>query len=286
MNNNVRQRFTKTFPDASYIDLSIIDYGYDDCNPLHSYGPTIREYYLFHYIISGKGTVYYFDDKGVNNVLHLDGSKGFMIWPGQIARYIADEHDPWIYLWVGFAGLKAQGFVTQSGLTVKHPVYEARSLSEDIKLRNKFLSIVNGTKSSPIDIMGHFYQFLSMLIESSAKHKKTSGNSLQSFYVNEAISYMERHYQERITIDDIALYCNLNRSYLGKIFKYELKTGPQDFLIRYRMSMACELMKTTDTKIGDICDMVGYSNLFTFSRAFKRIIGESPSEWRKKNKLR
>jgi len=286
MSKKIKQRFTKIFPDISYVDLSIIDYGYEECNPLHSYGPTIRDYYLFHYVFSGKGRVYYFDDEGISKVFHVKGGEGFMIWPGQIARYIADEYDPWTYTWVGFAGLKAQGFVTQLGLTAKHPIYTARSLEEDSILRDKFLSIVNSANCPPIELIGHFYLFFSTLIESSVARKKTPGDSLRAFYVNEAISYMERHFQEKISIDDIAAFCSLDRSYLGKIFKTELKTSPQDFLIRYRVSKACELMKTTDNNIGDICGMVGYPNLFTFSRAFKKIIGESPREWRTKNKLR
>jgi len=286
MSKNVKQRFTKTFPDVSYVDLAIIDYGYEECNPLHSYGPTIRDYYLFHYVLSGKGKVSYFDAEGVETIYFVEGGKGFMIWPGQRVRYIADEHDPWTYVWVGFAGLKAHGIVTQAGLTTSQPVYTTRNPEESNILKDRVLGLVEGDNRSSIELIGHFYLFFNVLIESSEVRKKMPEESLRAFYVNEAISYMERHYQEKIIIDDIAVYCNLNRSYLGKIFKNELKTSPQDFLIRYRVSKACELMKTTNNNIGDICSMIGYPNLFTFSRAFKKITGESPREWRAKNKLR
>jgi len=286
MSNNVKQRFTKNFPDVSYVDLSIIDYGYEECNPLHSHGPTVRDYCLFHYALSGKGKVSYFSADGVENIYHIEGGKGFMIWPGQRVRYIADEHDPWTYVWVGFAGLKAQGIITQAGLTVSQPIYATRSPEEGNVLKDKVLSLVNADNRSSIELIGHFYLFFNALIESSEVRKKMPEDSLRAFYVNEAISYMERHYQDKIIIDDIAVFCNLNRSYLGKIFKNELKTSPQDFLIRYRVSKACELMKTTNNNIGDICGMIGYPNLFTFSRAFKKVTGESPREWRAKNKLR
>ena len=282
----IRQRYTITFPDASYVDLSIIDYGFEECNPIHSYGPTIRSYYLFHYILSGKGLVHYYDDEGAITSFPVSRGEGFMIWPGQIVRYVADEFDPWTYTWVGFAGLKAQGFVAQSGLAVKNPIYTVCGPDENTVLIDKLLSIVNSPKSLPMEVIGQFYLFFSLMIGSSVARKKTSEDSLQAFYVNEAISYMERNYQEKITINDIAVFCNLNRSYLGKIFRNELKTSPQNFLIRYRMGKACELMKTTDNNIGDICGMVGYPDLFTFSRAFKKVIGISPREWKIKNRLR
>jgi len=286
MGKRIPKRFTRTFPDVSYVDLSIIDYGYEECNPLHSHGPSARDYYLFHYVLSGKGVLYSYNNDGEDKEFHIEGGKGFMIWPGQVTRYIADEHDPWTYIWVGFAGLKAQGFVAQSGLATKQPVYISNNTDEKDTVKSKLLDIINNVNCPPIKLIGHFYLLLGELIDSSAVSRKTSGDSLRAFYVNEAIGYMERNYQEKITIDDIAAFCNLDRSYLGKIFRTELKTSPQDFLIRYRVSKACELMKTTDSNIGDICGMVGYPNLFTFSRAFKKIIGESPREWRMKNKLR
>jgi len=65
-----------------------------------------------------------------------------------------------------------------------------------------------------------------------------------------------------------------------------MKTAPQDFLIRYRINKACELMKITNHPIGEICAMVGYPNLFNFSRTFKKVVGQSPRDWRTANRLR
>ena len=45
------------FPNERFIDLNIYQFGYEQCSPLHSFGPFVRNHYLFHYIISGKGTL-------------------------------------------------------------------------------------------------------------------------------------------------------------------------------------------------------------------------------------
>ena len=45
------------FSDDRFMDLTLYQYGYERCLPLHSYGPAVRNHYLFHYIISGKGTL-------------------------------------------------------------------------------------------------------------------------------------------------------------------------------------------------------------------------------------
>jgi YesN/AraC family two-component response regulator len=189
-------------------------------------------------------------------------------------------------VWVEFDGMKAREFVIQSGLTFNNPIYIGKVLDEREKMKNELLYMANHANNPPLELMGHFYLFLSALIDSSSRRRKIAGSSLREFYVHEAVIFMEQHYQDEITVEDIAAFCNLDRSYLGKIFKSELETSPQDFLIRFRMNKACELMKITNHSIGEISVMVGYPNMFNFSRAFKHIIGKSPREWRTENKLR
>jgi len=276
----------KIFPAENYLDLFMLQFGYEECEPMHLFGPVVRNHFLFHYVLSGKGVLCSDDDKDKTTEYALEGGQGFMIWPGQRNTYIADEHDPWTYIWVEFDGLRAKEFVMQSGLNFNRPIYSASVPEEHEKMRNEILHIVDHANSPPMELMGHFYLFLSALIGSSAHSRKAPDGGLQAFYVSEAVNYVEQHYHEKITVEDIAEHCNLNRSYLSKIFRVMLKTNLQDFLIRYRMNRACELMRISDLPIGEICGMVGYPNLFNFSRVFKRVIGQSPMEWRKENRFR
>jgi AraC-like DNA-binding protein len=97
----------------------------------------------------------------------------------------------------------------------------------------------------------------SSLIASSSLRKKAAGGSLRDFYIRESLSFIEQHYQDEIGIEEIAAFCHLDRSYLGKVFKSMLHTNPQEFLIRYRINKSCELMKITDRTINEIRLMVG-----------------------------
>lgn len=60
--------------------------------------------------------------------------------------------------------------------------------------------------------------------------------------------------------------------------------SPQEYLLAYRINKSCELLRTTELSIGEIALLVGYSNQFHFSRAFKNYMQQSPSEWKKKNR--
>ena len=85
--------------------------------------------------------------------------------------------------------------------------------------------------------------------------------------------------------NDIAAFCNLNRSYLGKIFRESMNQTLQQFLIYYRMNRATELLKFTEMSVNEVGRLVGYPNQLHFSRAFKNVFGISPNSWRKENKL-
>ena len=45
------------FPNENFVDLGLYQYGWEQCDPLHSYGPIARNHFLFHYVISGTGTL-------------------------------------------------------------------------------------------------------------------------------------------------------------------------------------------------------------------------------------
>ena len=87
----------------SVADLVPTVLGEEECVPSHSFGPFIREYFLIHYCIDGKGT---FSVEGKTYKV----SKGeiFIICPGQVTVYTADADDPWHYAWIGFSGKEAE----------------------------------------------------------------------------------------------------------------------------------------------------------------------------------
>ena len=271
------------FHNKSFIDLVLYQFGYEECASSYSFGPAVREHFLFHYIISGKGKLVNINDRGVDTEYNLERGNGFMIWPGQRTFYIADEKNPWVYAWIEFDGLKAGELISEAGLSINSPVYTSVNYKERENMKNELLCIVKNKDRPPLCLMGHLYHCISAMIESSSKKKQSTGGSLKDFYVREALSFIEQHYQEQINIEEIAAFCKLDRSYLCKIFKSTLNINPKEYLIRYRIKKSIELMDRTEYSIKEISDIVGYQNQFYFSKAFKQIQGKSPSEWRKDN---
>ena len=83
--------FFNIFPNENFIDLSMYQYGYEQCEPGHSFGPAARNHYLFHYVISGTGTLLANNAKEETVTYPIKSGQGFMIFPGQITTYYADS---------------------------------------------------------------------------------------------------------------------------------------------------------------------------------------------------
>ena len=273
------------FPNENFVDLSLYQFGWERCTPSHSFGPAARNHYLFHYVISGTGTLMADNSSGQTCTFQVKSGQGFMIFPDQINTYIADKQLPWEYVWLEFDGLRAKEAIEVAGLTPDAPVYHARSHDLRETMMNEMLYIAQHGNMTPFHLIGHLYLFLDALTGSASTMRISKGGRLRDFYIHEAMAFIEHNFQNNISVEDIADNCGLNRSYFGKIFKEALGRTPQEFLLNYRMTKAAELLKLTALSIGDISQAVGYDNQLHFSRAFKNIYHISPREWRNKNQV-
>ena len=264
------------FQNDKNIDLTIFQYGWEQCAPLHSYGPAKRNHYLFHYIFSGKGYLSSNDSSGVTHLHRLEACQGFLICPGQVNTYYADEQLPWEYAWVEFDGLQALKRLEQAGLDMAHPVYRFRSPLAHRPVRQEMESIVRSKDASPLFLLGHLYLLLDALTQASSSRRELRNQSQKSFYVQEALNFIAQNYHRDIDVQQVAAACNLNRTYFGRVFRQMMGSTPQEYLIRYRLSKSMELMRSTDYPISQIAPMVGYANPLHFSKVFKKEMGVSP----------
>lgn len=272
------------FPNENFVDIGLYQYGWEHCAPAHSFGPAARNHYIFHYVISGTGTLMADNSAGETITYQVKSGQGFMLFPGQINTYIADKQLPWEYMWIEFDGLRIKEALSVTDLCKDVPIYHSHSKELREKLADEMLYIVNHPHESSFHLIGHLYLFMDYLLQSAKSTKLVSSGRMSDYYIKEAINYIEQNFQNNISIEDIATVCGINRSYLGKIFRNSIGRSPQEFLMNYRMVKATELLKLTSLSIADISSAVGYENQLHFSRAFKNIYGVSPREWRNQNK--
>ena len=276
--------FFNIFPNENFIDLGMFQCGREACTPCHSFGPVTRNHYLFHYVLSGTGTLMADDAKGITQTYSVRSGQGFLIFPEQITTYYADQHSPWEYSWIEFDGLRVKEAFSLTDFSLNHPIYHPHSKDLQEQMVKEMNYIISHPKESSFHLLGHLYLFFDYFIQSAKSTRLTQSSKMSDYYIQEAIHYMEQNFQNDISIEEIAAVCGINRSYLGKIFRNSIGRSPQEFLMNYRMVKATELLKLTTLSIVDIGTAVGYGNPLHFSRAFKNIYGVSPREWRNEHK--
>lgn len=101
-----------------------------------------------------------------------------------------------------------------------------------------------------------------------------------SFIVNQATAYIEEHYAQKLTLQEVADKCYVSQWHLSKLINKYTGNTFYELLNNVRIEKAKALLNDPKLKIGDIVDMVGYSDAAHFSRVFKRVVGVSANEYR------
>lgn len=252
-------------------DFYLYEVGNYKCIPGYSYGPVIRPHTIFHYVLSGKG---YLLLNGIRFDIHA--GEGFLIPSNCKAYYEADQDDPWEYTWIHVDGPRAKELFGVAGLSIDSPVFHSLTQSDSIK---RIIEEIYSHIDEECYCMGKVYEFFNVLVTTSAsKAEPIAQNNLS--YVKKVIRYIQVKYPDNISVEEIAYVCGLNRSYLTRLFKDATGYTPNEYLTKYRMTQAVKMLKETDHSVQHIATLVGYTDSFTFSKAFKRYYGTSPSSYR------
>jgi len=97
-----------------------------------------------------------------------------------------------------------------------------------------------------------------------------------------AVHYIDQHYQEDISLNDLAYRFAMNPSYFSTVFKKVVGKNVTSYIADLRIEAACRLLKETQKSIVDISRSIGYEDIQYFYRVFKNKTGMTPMEFRKK----
>lgn len=95
------------------------------------------------------------------------------------------------------------------------------------------------------------------------------------------VAYIAKHYAEPITLDEIAASANLSKSSCIRLFKTYVDQSPFDFLIAYRLHVACDLLARTENSVTEIAALCGFNYVSYFTKVFRLMYGCTPSRYRK-----
>lgn len=254
--------------------FSIYQVGYEKCEPNHFFGPTIRDFYVFHFLVSGKG---FYQVRG--KTVQLKAGDCFLVIPNEPIFYRADPDDPYEYYWVGFHEHTAMevmtqcGFYTDDNFTYCHPEEYDRLLY----LMQQMVGVEDTSEKNMLNMLGHFYQLLGLMMKENARFEPyySSDNVLEK--INQ---YLSANYQQTITVENLALFVNMSRSNLYRLFMKEYGISPIQYLHNYRLDKALFMLKRSDMTTQQIAYFCGFTDVSYFCKLFKRKFQKSPHEVR------
>jgi AraC-like DNA-binding protein len=260
-------------------ELTVLFAGESQTKPEHRLGPKVYDYYLIHYVISGKGV---FSSQGEE--YELGAGDSFVIEPEQLISYVSDETDPWHYCWIAFTGTQAAALVVSTGVNPLQPIiHTKRNRHIPVLFRHIQQALRSKKANAQLKSIGYLHLLLGEYCETLSASTLTGvvTEAESDRIVQQAIHYLSTQYAEPITIELMAESLGYNRAYLSRMFKRHTKVTPVTFLLKLRVDKARLLLRERlELTIEQIASSVGFYDPLYFSKQFRRWYGVSPSEYR------
>lgn len=249
--------------------------GREECERGHFFGPAVRTHYLLHFVLKGKGS--YRTEYGEYEVKE---GEVFLIRPDEVTYYRADIEEPWSYAWIAFDGNEAAGLIEKYYPNRRNPVCIIEEVSEVSRCFEGLLNAFGSAKENREKVLGYFYLIIACLLQTGNKGELTD----EEGYYKRALSFIRHNFGYPIQVSQIADYVGIDRTYLYRIFMHHEGESPKQYLSRYRLSEAKEMLYNTEYKVTEIAYSCGYHDSSAFCRHFQREVGMAPLEYRYQRK--
>ena len=252
------------------LDLYMINCGYEDCCTNFVCAPHTRKYYLIHFVTKGSG---FYEANGKKHFV----TKGdiFVIYPNELVTYYSPDIDnTWSFCWIGFSGNMASDYLKLSNISGY--IKSVKSF-EFFSIISNCLNYIEENKNniSQLKLNSYILDSLHSLSKDNHSHKLTPVEQ-----VDKAVRYIEYNYMNSITSKDVSAHLSIERSYFYRIFKKYTGSSPEQYIIKYRIKKATELIRFDKYSVTEIAEYVGIKDIYYFSRLFKKVMGVSPSEYK------
>ncbi|MFZ3591115.1 response regulator transcription factor [Bacillus sp. DJP31] len=159
------------------------------------------------------------------------------------------------------------------------------NLDYDVKkLENERFTLFNSIDlaKTTIDVVEQLHRFIDKAQQIILTRKNHTGHS--NFQL--MLDYIEENYAKPLNLTGVANHFHFNPSYLSSYFASHNKGGFNEYLNKIRIEEASKLLMNSSIRISEICEMVGYSDHSYFCKVFKKLKGLSPSQYKRKQKLK
>lgn len=255
------------------LTLNVYNCGCQDLEQEHEVRP---DHYILYFVTEGRGSV------TVRQVSHkIEAGQGFVVFPGVTTRVQSHYKDVMNVTWIAFSGYLVDRYLTRANLSVYEPVFSDNAAQEGRGYFERLLAAAQTFPNRYCKIMSELYGIIGFLIDNAVPENRLT-TTMPEFYLMRALDFIDRNYNESITMEDIAASVGVSRKTLSTAFSDLTGFTPKDYLIYYRISKAVDLLRDQNLSVEMIAASTGYNDQFYFSKQFKQNVGMTPSECRKR----
>jgi AraC family transcriptional regulator len=227
---------------------------------------------IIQHTIAGRGEL---DYAGARHVL-LPGSTMVLSFP-HANRYWLDRGQTWEYFWIGANGREALRLM-RTIIDLKGPVVTPSGPAVD-RMAGACLRLMRAPELLSGDISAAAYEAM-MALHDGLFGAAPAVTTTVAPQIARVQSFIAAHLGEPLGVDRLARVAGLSRAHFVRRFGSEAGKSPADFVFAARMERATRLLIATDQPVGAIAAATGFANGNYFAKAFRRLNGISPSEYR------
>lgn len=248
-----------------------VSVGYFDCKPSYGLQRNVFSSYLLLVMLTGSLSYQTRLSRGTaraGQVLLLDCN----------APHAYAAQGKCSFTFLHFAGAQSQALYEEIVSTVGNliPLTAPNELHESIG--ELLFAMRNDHRLNEAETSALIYSVLMKLLEhSGASGAGSSGNSV----VDHAISYIQTHLTDKLSVEEIAANTGYSTSYFSHLFAEETGFSPYQFVVKSRVDQAQQLLKTTRQTVQDVAFQCGFNSAANFCYTFRKLVGTSPHEYRK-----
>ena len=240
----------------------------------HSSSRENLQSYLFFTVLSGEGTLRYEGKEyelRAGECVFIDCRKPY--------RHSTDEK-LWLLRWCHFYGpalsLIYEKYVERGG----KPVFRPSDAGSFLSVLDALYELASGSDYIRDMRINEELNRLCTLVMAESWHPESVRPAAKKTSVAEVKDYLDHHYEERVTLDDLSQIFFINKYYLTRVFKEQFGLSISSYLQNVRITHAKQLLRFTDKSVEEIGLECGLGALHYFSRTFKAVEGVAPSVYR------
>ena len=231
--------------------------------------------YLLMHTIEGCGYVEYRGDKCKIPKNHCT------LVNCRLYHYYKTESDFWDFEWIHFNGTAAEEYhnlINGEGLSV----INMEGSKGNLELFDKLFFIMENTHiMTDIKACSIITEIMTRMILAKNNEFNKPGNIKHRSDVDRALKFISENYVENISLNDIVKCVHISKYHFVRIFKEYMTESPYQYLQNYRINMSKKLLTETDIPISEIVNLVGFSDIHNYIKVFKRMVGTTPSDYRR-----